>query len=213
VKAEDRKALILECSKQLFSEHGYHNTQISDIISLAKIARGTVYQYFKNKDDIFITLLENHFDKWRTILVRRDYELDFTKITAVDFLRHRIRTTLQFFADDHELCNIVLRMGVGLHESIENVVNKLERDILTIVKDEIRFGQRSRNMDENMDTDLVASVLGGAILRTAHFYFVQERERFKDKTVDEIAEGITRIFAPGLFAKNAWPQISKAPDD
>jgi len=93
------------------------------------------------------------------------------------------------------------------------VVNKLERDILTIVKDEIRFGQRSRNMDENMDTDLVASVLGGAILRTAHFYFVQERERFKDKTVDEIAEGITRIFAPGLFAKNAWPQISKAPGD
>ncbi len=204
MKAEDRKALILECSKQLFSEHGYHKTQISDIISRAKIARGTVYQYFKNKDDIFITLLENYFHAWRNILVKRDYELDFTKITAVDFLRHRIRTTLQFFADDHELCNIVLRMGVGLHESIEKVINRLERDILTIVKDEIRFGQRTRNVDENMDTDLVATVLGGAILRAAHFYFVQERDRFKDTTVDEIAEGITKIFAPGLFAKDAW---------
>lgn len=204
MKAEDRKALILECSKQLFSEHGYHKTQISDIINRAKIARGTVYQYFKNKDDIFITLLENYFNAWRNILVKRDYELDFTKITAVDFLKHRIRTTLQFFADDHELCNIVLRMGVGLHESIEKVINRLERDILTIVKDEIRFGQRTRNVDENMDTDLVATVLGGAILRAAHFYFVQERERFKDTTVDEIADGITRIFAPGLFAKDAW---------
>ena len=204
LKAEDRKALILECSKQLFSEYGYHKTQISDIISRAKIARGTVYQYFKNKDDIFITLLEDYFNKWQKILVRRDYELDFTKITAVDFLKHRIKTTLQFFADDHELCNIVLRMGVGLHENIEHVIKNLERDILNIVKEEIHFGQRTKNVDENMDTDLVASVLGGAVLKTAHFYFVQERERFKDKTVEDIAEGITRIFAPGLFAKDVW---------
>ena len=204
VKAEDRKALILECAKQLFSEHGYHKTQISDIINRAKIARGTVYQYFKNKDDIFITLLENYFDKWQKILVRRDYELDFSVISPVDFLRHRIRTTLQFFAEDHELCNIVLRMGVGLHESIETVINRLERDILTIVKNEIRFGQKTHNVDENMDTDLVASVLGGAVLKTAHFYFVQERDRFKDKSVDEIADGITRIFAPGLFSKDTW---------
>jgi len=204
VKAEDRKALILECAKQLFSEHGYHKTQISDIINRAKIARGTVYQYFKNKDDIFITLLENYFDKWQKILVRRDYELDFSVISPVDFLRHRIRTTLQFFAEDHELCNIVLRMGVGLHESIETMINRLERDILTIVKNEIRFGQKTHNVDENMDTDLVASVLGGAVLKTAHFYFVQERDRFKDKSVDEIAEGITRIFAPGLFSKGTW---------
>lgn len=204
MKAEDRKALILECAKQLFSEHGYHKTQISDIINRAKIARGTVYQYFKNKDDIFITLLGNYFDKWQKILVRRDYELDFSVISPVDFLRHRIRTTLQFFAEDHELCNIVLRMGVGLHESIETVINRLERDILTIVKNEIRFGQKTHNVDENMDIDLVASVLGGAVLKTAHFYFVQERDRFKDKSVDEIAEGITRIFAPGLFSKDTW---------
>ena len=204
MKAEDRKALILDCAKKLFSEHGYHNTQISDIITQAKIARGTIYQYFKNKDDIFITLLENYFIEWRKILVKRDYELDFTMIRPIDFLRHRIRTTLQFFADDYELCNIVLRMGVGLHESIEQVIQRLERDIQNIIKDEIRFGQRTKNIDENMDIDLVANVLGGAVLRTALFYFVQERDAFKDKTVDDIAEGITRVFAPGLFAKDIW---------
>lgn len=204
LKAEDRKALILECAKQLFSERGYHKTQISDITSLAKIARGTVYQYFKNKDDIFITLLENYFDKWRRILVKRDYELNFNTISPVDFLRNRILTTLQFFAEDHELCNIVLRMGVGLHESIEKVINKLEGNILQIVKNEIYFGQKTRNIDANLDADLMASVLGGAVLRTAHFYFVQEREKFKDKPIEEIAEGITRIFAPGLFSKDIW---------
>lgn len=201
MKAEDRKALILKCSKQLFSEFGYHRTQISDIITRAKIARGTVYQYFKNKDDLLITLLEDYFTKWRELLVKRDYELDFTKITAEDFLRHRIRTALQFFADDPELCNLVLRMGVGLQENIERVIQRLERDILAIIIDELRFGQRTHNVPESLDTDLVANLLAGAVLRTALFYFVQEPEKFAGKTVDDLAEGITRMFAPGLFMK------------
>ncbi|MBU1170801.1 MAG: TetR/AcrR family transcriptional regulator [Proteobacteria bacterium] len=176
-------------------------TQISDIIKRARIARGTVYQYFKNKDDIFITLLDNYFTTWRNGLAKRDSELDFSKITAVDFLKQRIKTTLQFFADDHELCNIVLKMGVGLHDNIEKVIQRLEGDIQTIIKEELYLGQRTRNISEDMDTDLVANLLTGAVLRTALYYFVQEREAFKDKTVDELAEGITRVFAPGLFQK------------
>lgn len=203
MKAEDRKALILMYSKQLFSEYGYHNTQISDIITRAKIARGTVYQYFKNKDDLFITLLEDYFTTWRELLVKRDRELDFATITAVDFLKHRIKTTLQFFADDPELCNIVLRMGVGLHENIETVIKRLERDIQGVITDELRFGQKTRNIAATMDTDLVANLLAGAVLRTALFYFVQEPDKYKGKTVDDLAEGITRIFAPGLFQNPA----------
>ncbi|GAB6094784.1 TetR/AcrR family transcriptional regulator [Desulfatiferula olefinivorans] len=201
MKAEDRKAMILMYSKQLFSEFGYHKTQISDIISRAKIARGTVYQYFKSKDDLFITLLEDYFTKWRELLGKRDYELDFTSITAEAFLKHRITTTLRFFADDPELCNIVLRMGVGLHEDIERVIQRLERDILSIITDELRFGQKTRNVPQTLDTDLVANLLAGAVLRTALFYFVQERDKFVGKTVDDLADGITRFFAPGLFRK------------
>lgn len=199
VKAEDRKAHILECAKKLFSEYGYHKTQISDIVKMAKIARGTVYQYFKNKDDLFITLLENHFYHWRQVIREMDATIDFSTITPVQFFQHRIRTTLQFFSNDHDLCNIVLRMGIGLHESLETVVKKLEKDIQTIIKDEIQYGQSLKKIDAAMDTDLLANVLVGAVLRASYFYFVQEREAYKDKSVDEIADEITRIFAPGIF--------------
>lgn len=201
VKAEDRKAAILMYSKQLFSEHGYHKTQISDIIKLAKIARGTLYQYFENKDDIFITLLENYFKSWKRIQFRHDSKIDYLNITPYNFLKHRIQTALQFFADDYELCNIVLRMGVGLHDSIEDVIRRLERDIITIIKDEIRFGKKTKAISENLDTELAANLLVGAVMRTALVYFVQERESFKDTTVDELAQGVADMFAPGFFKK------------
>lgn len=201
MKAEDRKAEILKYAKQLFSEHGYHKTQISDIIKLAKIARGTLYQYFENKDDIFITLLEDYFKKWKEVQFRHDSEINITVITPYEFLKHRIKTALQFFADDYEMCNIVLKMGVGLHNSIEQVIENLERDIMTIIKDEIKFGKKTKAISEQFDTDLGAILLVGAVMRTALVYFVQEREAYKHKTVDVLATGVADMFAPGFFQK------------
>lgn len=202
MKAEDRKAAILMYSKQLFSEHGYHKTQISDIIKLAKIARGTLYQYFENKDDIFITLLENYFQNWKTIQFKNDSEIDYETITPYNFLKHRIRTALQFFADDYELCNIVLRMGVGLHDSIEEVIRRLERDILTIVKNEIQFGKKTKAISDKIDAELAANLMVGAVMRTALVYFVQERDAYKHLTVDDLAQGIADMLAPGFFQKD-----------
>ena len=68
MKADKRKKAILDCAKKLFSERGYYQTHISDIVKEVQIARGTVYQYFDNKDDIFITLVEDYYSKWRSMV-------------------------------------------------------------------------------------------------------------------------------------------------
>jgi AcrR family transcriptional regulator len=66
--ADQRKRQILECAKKLFAQKGYYQTQISDIQQAAGVARGTIYQYFKNKDDIFMTILENLHLEMRDII-------------------------------------------------------------------------------------------------------------------------------------------------
>ena len=49
MKADERRQMLLDRAKKLFSQRGYYETQISDIIKNAKIARGTLYQYFKDR--------------------------------------------------------------------------------------------------------------------------------------------------------------------
>lgn len=169
---------------------------------MAKIARGTIYQYFKNKDDVFITLLNGFFKKWKNVLIERDATLDLWSMSPDDFFCHRIRTTLSFFADDYELCNIVLRMGVGLHEDLENIIKGLEKDIQKVVRDEIVLGQKLKIISEVHDADLISNVLAGAVLRTSYYYFVQERDTENAMGLDELAENITKVFAPGLFITN-----------
>ncbi|MFC3802888.1 TetR/AcrR family transcriptional regulator [Cohnella sp. GCM10012308] len=47
---------ILDAAVKVFAEHGYHGSQISKIAKEAGVADGTIYLYFKNKEDILVSL-------------------------------------------------------------------------------------------------------------------------------------------------------------
>ena len=51
---QKRKEKILEVALQLFANQGYHRTSISDIATKAKISKGLLYNYFKNKKDLLL---------------------------------------------------------------------------------------------------------------------------------------------------------------
>ena len=57
MKGELRKDQILDCSKKIFSEKGYYETYVEEIIKEARVGKGTFYRYFMNKEDLFISVL------------------------------------------------------------------------------------------------------------------------------------------------------------
>jgi AcrR family transcriptional regulator len=61
---EKRKAQILDAALKCFMAKGYNKTTIDDIAHKAKLSKGTVYWYFKDKQDVFISFysreLEDH---------------------------------------------------------------------------------------------------------------------------------------------------------
>jgi AcrR family transcriptional regulator len=57
-----RKA-ILDAAEEVFAEHGFHGARIQDIAARARIAVGTVYNHFAQKDDVLKALLEERSDE------------------------------------------------------------------------------------------------------------------------------------------------------
>ncbi|MCA1927054.1 MAG: TetR/AcrR family transcriptional regulator [Calditerrivibrio sp.] len=53
----DKRELLINSAVDVFSEKGYWNTKISDIVSKAGVAQGTFYLYFKNKEQLFKEML------------------------------------------------------------------------------------------------------------------------------------------------------------
>ncbi len=197
MNAEERKKHILTCAKKLFSQHGFYKTQISDIISDAGIARGTVYQYFSNKDDIFVTLVEDFYHDWEKSITLKLENLNLDQISPKQYIFHRIKNTLVFLETDRDLCNIVLRMGIGLHRDFDTLIEKFEKKIIKLVSGDLELGIRYGSVRKNINMELTANLLAGALFRLSYFYFVQKKAPHLD--LDEITKEILDIIIPGIF--------------
>lgn len=66
-----RLAAILSAAERIFAERGYFHARMDDIAEASELAKGTLYYYFKSKDEIFVHLLERETRKVHEELQRR----------------------------------------------------------------------------------------------------------------------------------------------
>jgi TetR/AcrR family fatty acid metabolism transcriptional regulator len=63
MKDETKHQKIIQAAAKVFAEKGFYNSRVSEIAKEANVADGTIYLYFKNKDDILISLFEEEFGR------------------------------------------------------------------------------------------------------------------------------------------------------
>jgi len=112
----EKKEKIIKAGFELICKKGYHNTNTAEIAKEAGVSTGIVYQYFKDKHDIFILGLEKYGD---TIFypfpnIKKD---TFKEKSFSDILRYIIQT----FISDHKLSE-------SAHEEITAMVHS-EKDV------------------------------------------------------------------------------------
>jgi AcrR family transcriptional regulator len=59
----DKRQAILRAAISVFARGGYFNSKVADIAREAGVADGTVYLYFKNKDDILVSIFNDHMNE------------------------------------------------------------------------------------------------------------------------------------------------------
>ena len=78
--SEERKDQIMNAAEEVFSQKGFSNARMDDIAEETGLSKGTVYLYYKSKDDLIIAILNRIF--------QRDFQgmdaLDMGHMTATD---------------------------------------------------------------------------------------------------------------------------------
>ena len=70
-KAANMKARILETAISLFSHYSFGKTSVDDIAREARISKGTVYYYFRNKEELFLSAVNRKAEEFFNILDER----------------------------------------------------------------------------------------------------------------------------------------------
>jgi len=155
-KDEHKRQLILQTAKTLFSQRGFFNTSVSDITKETGLPVGSIYTYFKGKEEIVRAIVNEGWDDLRSRLT----ETVASAQSAEDKLKVIIDMFLPEVLKDMDLVNILLSEAIT-YTKIEEKVEELSGIILSLLKTIARDNNMLDGFDKNMmDTALVVYFLG-----------------------------------------------------
>ena len=104
-KKERTRELILSVALKMFAEKGFHATTMDAIAKKAKLGKGTVYRYFKNKEKVFADLVEMHFKELESKINAVFDERD----DVLTIIAKYLRVYFQFFDSNKEFYKILVQ--------------------------------------------------------------------------------------------------------
>lgn len=156
----EKRRRILEGALRAFAKKGFYNTKVSEIAAEAGVADGTIYLYFKNKDDLLISLFE---DRMEWIIERLEADLAGVRGNSIAMLRRYILAHFALVIEDHDLAEFIT---VELRQSakfVKEYENPKFGDYLRILQGIIEQGQREGTLRADLDSRLVSRAIFGAL--------------------------------------------------
>ena len=150
---------ILEAAVKVFAEQGFFQSTVSQIAKEAGVADGTIYLYFKNKEDILVQFFSF---KARQAFARFREEVDHAD-TAVDKLRNLIRRHLEEFQNDRDMAMVY---RVETHQNsrlVEEQIKEMSKMYLDIISEIVEQGQEEGTIRKDLYLGLVKRFILGAV--------------------------------------------------
>jgi AcrR family transcriptional regulator len=158
---EEKRNHLLETASQVFGQQGYTNTRVSDIAERAGVAKGTVYEYFSSKEDLFFDVF-----KWFNVGVRESVNQVIAEHTSPrDRLVAILRLSGEIIVDHRELfpmMNVDLWVILRSSEPGKRFAKEFGEQYHSyrvLVADIIRDGQRCGEFRTDADPDSIATLL------------------------------------------------------
>ncbi len=158
-RSGEKHQLILEAAVKTFARTGYHRTRIADIAREAKVADGTVYIYFNNKEDILISLFQSLMNRFVEELIS---ELDRCRNPneKLDTIINYHLTTLGNKPEQAKVTQIELRQ---IDQTINEGISKPLLSYFQIIEEVIEEGKKQGLYRRSLNTRTARKVVFGAI--------------------------------------------------
>lgn len=181
---------IIEAAIRVIAEYGYHNAQVSKIAREAKVADGTIYLYFKNKDDVLISLFS---EKMGAFISRVEEELAQVD-SAVDQLHKLIRLHFEHLEKDHKLAivtQIELRQS---NPEVRRGIGEILKRYLDVIDGIVEKGMREGLFRPDLDVRTTRKMIFGTLDETVTSWIMNGH---KYRLIDQI-DALHRLFVYGM---------------
>src|SRR5579859_3568395 len=203
MEREARREQVLRHAKRIFARKGYHRTNIAEIITRARIARGTFYLYFENKRDLFEELLAQVLDELRRRIQRLRIGPD--QPDPVAQLRANLRRVLGLVLAERELTDILLNHATGFDRELDSRVTDFYEKVIDQIQRSLDLGLEM-NLVRVCDTRVAACCILGGIKEV-----VLQASRTRRRDITGLAEEILNFGLRGVARPELMAAIAATP--
>lgn len=201
----ERRRQILDGARRVFAVRGYHDTNVSHICEGLGIGRGTLYQYFGSKRDVFVAIVEDLCERLRTIIATRPaIELAGgprpTREQLVHFSAARLRQVLEAVFVDEASLRILLREAIGIDVQLDEVLGAIDAIVIDACAGDLESAQRAGIVRADVDVRLVAMLVVGGVEKLALEELRRPGRGDTPVDLDRLSEQVTRLHLFGVVA-------------
>ena len=182
--------LILEAAIKVFARQGFYQSTIAQVAREAGVADGTIYLYFKNKDDILVQFFNYRtkqvFDRFRTAVNQAD--------NSLDKLRSLIRLHLTEFQQDP---NMAVVYQVETHQNsrlAEAQIREMSQMYQDLVSEIVETGQQEGSIRKDLYVGLVKRFILGAVDEVINTWL----HSHKNYDLVSMADPLVELFIRGI---------------
>lgn len=198
----DKRKAIISAAVKIFAENGFHNSKIAQIAKEAGVADGTIYLYFKNKDDILISLFEENMG-----LMLENLREGLASLTdPVQKLRWFIEFHMEMmnkYQDLGEVLTVELRQS---HKFMKEYTPQKFADYLKILSDIICEGKDLGVFANHINPGITKRAIYGAIDELALNWMLAPKKKYELRAA---ARHISDIFISGMMVRERPSNRSK----
>ncbi|ACY19046.1 TetR/AcrR family transcriptional regulator [Haliangium ochraceum] len=204
----DKRERILDAAERVFARAGFFQSRVSEIARDAGVADGTIYLYFKSKDDLLISVFESRMERINDHLARALEGL----ATPPDKLNALLRSYLGLVNDFPELAEV---LTIELRQSskfMKEYANPRFGDFLKLVASVVAEGQERGDFAAAIPPAHVARMVFGILDELALVWLLGRGESFDIATA---ADWVCLLVMDGLKprAQARYPSPSDAERD
>lgn len=194
-KKNDKHQRIIQAATKIIAQKGFFQAKVSDIAREAKVADGTIYNYFENKDDILISLFEKQMQ----------YILDYMEdqVSAEKDTKRKLEifalVHLKFIEKNIDIAEII---QVEVRQSgrfMKEYKNKKFAEYLDIIGDIILEGQEKGIFKKEIIPAIAKRAFFGALDEISRVWVLSSNKRYDIETA---AGQISDYFLNGLFFRH-----------
>jgi TetR/AcrR family fatty acid metabolism transcriptional regulator len=188
----DKREAILRAATDVFASGGFFNSQVADVARAAGVAAGTVYLYFRGKDDLLVSIFDRTMREW----IEEGRASVAPIKNPVERLRAIARVHLDRMGRDRSLAVV---FQVELRQStkfMERFSATALREYLGIIREVIVDGQATGDFRRDINPTLAAKLFFGGLDEMATNWILSSRRYAPVSDVDAILD----LFVGGLAA-------------